>query len=442
MPGKTEYAIVAYDDRGFWLQNSWGPGWGNRGFALVTYDDWLRNGTDVWVARLGVPIILRNPPSPKKQRSSNAKQTSSYLYHDLRPHMVSLDSDGGFSATRTYGTSASAMQTILTEDFTRITQSWQKKRLCLVAPSGLESQDEAIELMADWRPLFLEREIYPLYFLWNRHYQNHLVQLLQAALNKRRPEGINEHEQDFMRDRLDDALEPVVRQNDGAVQWNAVKNQAIQASQSYHGGMRLILQFITDLMAAEPDVELHLIGHSAGSLLLAPLVQLFATEGLIGNAPLAGDVGYGQQNIASCSLWAPASTMTEFYQTYGSAIATNKIDRFSLFTLTDAAEQNDNCANIYHRSLLYLIAHALEEKPRIPFSPTHAEGTAIVGMEKFIRQEVKLQQWIESEKVDWILAPNTRESGTQSHSTARSHQSFLSDNATLNATLARILAAS
>ena len=34
------------------------PKWGYHGFCHVTYDDWLRNGTDVWVGRLGAPVGL------------------------------------------------------------------------------------------------------------------------------------------------------------------------------------------------------------------------------------------------------------------------------------------------------------------------------------------------------------------------------------------------
>ena len=68
--GGHAFAIVAYDERGFWIQNSWNQGWGKGGFALISYDDWLANGTDVWVARLGVPVAL----AEKKQAASS--QTS------------------------------------------------------------------------------------------------------------------------------------------------------------------------------------------------------------------------------------------------------------------------------------------------------------------------------------------------------------------------------
>src|SRR5262245_60101949 len=59
--GGHAFAIVGYDREGFWIQNSWGPTWGDRGLGHVSYDDWLRNGNDVWAARLGVPVKLTQP---------------------------------------------------------------------------------------------------------------------------------------------------------------------------------------------------------------------------------------------------------------------------------------------------------------------------------------------------------------------------------------------
>src|SRR4029079_9384423 len=53
--GGHAFAIVAYDNTGFWIHNSWGTAWGKDGFARITYDDWLTHSTDVWVARLGAP---------------------------------------------------------------------------------------------------------------------------------------------------------------------------------------------------------------------------------------------------------------------------------------------------------------------------------------------------------------------------------------------------
>jgi C1A family cysteine protease len=56
--GGHAFVFVGYDDEGFWLQNSWGKNWGYRGLARLSYDDWLRDGDDVWVCRLGVPVKM------------------------------------------------------------------------------------------------------------------------------------------------------------------------------------------------------------------------------------------------------------------------------------------------------------------------------------------------------------------------------------------------
>jgi len=40
------FAVVGYDSEGFWVQNSWGPDWGNSGLAHWSYKDWDMNIQD------------------------------------------------------------------------------------------------------------------------------------------------------------------------------------------------------------------------------------------------------------------------------------------------------------------------------------------------------------------------------------------------------------
>ena len=44
--GGHAFLLVGYDENGFWIQNSWGNDWANRGFARITYTDWQTNGMD------------------------------------------------------------------------------------------------------------------------------------------------------------------------------------------------------------------------------------------------------------------------------------------------------------------------------------------------------------------------------------------------------------
>lgn len=56
--GGHAVAFVGYTRHDFIVQNSWGRGWGKDGFALLPYEDYLLHATDVWVAQLGVPVVL------------------------------------------------------------------------------------------------------------------------------------------------------------------------------------------------------------------------------------------------------------------------------------------------------------------------------------------------------------------------------------------------
>ena len=55
--GGHAFAIVGYNQLGFFVQNSWGPDWGKDGFAILTYPDWIKHGMDAWVTVLGSPVV-------------------------------------------------------------------------------------------------------------------------------------------------------------------------------------------------------------------------------------------------------------------------------------------------------------------------------------------------------------------------------------------------
>lgn len=433
--GGHAFAIVAFDDRGFWIQNSWGEDWGQGGFALITYDDWLNHGSDVWVARLGAPVILRTPEAVAASQSAIARQSETYAYQDIRSHIISVGNDGLLRESGTYGTSEAEVASIFREDFSRITKDWSKKRILLYAHGGLTSEYSAIQRVADYRTALLESEVYPLAFIWKTDFWTTLTNLLKDAVSRRRPEGFIDESKDFMLDRLDDALEPVTRMLGGNLIWGEMKENALGATGESQGGARIAIKYLVELLSKDASVEIHVAGHSAGAIFHALLIQLLTEQGKITSGPLKGKKGYGLK-VSSCTLWAPACTIELFKQTYMPAIQNGGIGRFAIFTLTDNAEQNDHCASIYHKSLLYLVSNAFEEKSRIPL---FREGEAILGMEKFIRDDQDIMKQIGTKKFQWVLSPNNADTGSPDHSTANSHGDFDDDRATLHATLARIL---
>lgn len=54
--GHHAFVVLGYDEDAFWIQNSWGTGWGDEGLARWRYADWAHNIYDVWVLRLAVPV--------------------------------------------------------------------------------------------------------------------------------------------------------------------------------------------------------------------------------------------------------------------------------------------------------------------------------------------------------------------------------------------------
>lgn len=228
--GGHAFAIVAYDERGFWIQNSWGPDWGRSGFALLSYDDWLENGTDVWVARLGVPVRLRRLESTAAVHARTAAQSTGYSFADLRPHIVSVGNNGVLKAGGDYGNTREELQRVFAEDIPRVTAGWSVPRVLLYAHGGLVGAQAAVQRLAEYRPLLLGGEVYPLAFIWRTDYWTTITNILRDAVSRRKPEGMLDAAKDFMLDRLDDALEPLARALTGKSAWDEMKENALAAS--------------------------------------------------------------------------------------------------------------------------------------------------------------------------------------------------------------------
>jgi hypothetical protein len=421
--GGHAFAVVGYDDQGFWIQNSWGADWGRGGFARLSYDDWLANASDVWVARLGAPVVLTQPLSTAVTHSAAARKSAAYSYADLRPHIVSIGNEGLLRPGGDYGTTADEVEAIFERDVPHTLAEWGTgtRHLLLYAHGGLVGEDTAVQRLADYREAMLAKHVYPLSFIWHSDFWTTAKNILEDAVRRRRPEGILDSTKDFMLDRFDDALEPLARSLGGKSQWSEMKENAMLASTGKQGGARLVSRLVRALTAATTNVKIHLVGHSAGSIFLAPLAQLLAQAGV---------------TIESCTLWAPACTLELFKRYYAPAIGKNSIERFAIFTLTDDVEQDDDCAKIYNKSLLYLVSHALEERARIP---VFRDGMPLLGMERYLRKDADFMKLVESKRIDWVRAPNTARKGSDSHSTARRHGDFDDDGPTLIATLARVL---
>lgn len=420
--GGHAFAIVAYDKKGFWLQNSWGSDWGHHGFAHISYDDWLENGTDVWVARLGVPVELATDRGIATAFSSRNSKSTSYSFQDLRPHIILCGNDGQLNPNGQFGSDRNSVREIFSQHIPGLTKTWSRKRILLYAHGGLVGEDSAVQRIADYRERMLKNEIYPLAFIWKSDLWNTIANLLRDAAKSRKPEGIFDAAKDFMLDRLDDALEPIARLAGGKPLWGEMKENAERATTTRQGAARIAAEYLAQAVASGAIDEIHIAGHSAGSIFLGPLLTHLTSD--------------HQLKIETCTLWAAACTTGFFNQHYTPLIGKPKLGRMALFNLSDRAERDDHCAHVYQKSLLYLVSHAFEEKARVPWiSP---DGTPIAGMEKHALKDPQISARIKSGALEHILAPNHHPEGNENASEARAHGAFDDDENTVQALMARI----
>ena len=207
--------------------------------------------------------------------------------------------------------------------------------------------------------------------------------------------------------------------------WDEMKENALRATTAVrlqrgggmleHGGAAQVARLLDEWRREDPSVEIHVAAHSAGSILMAPLVQLFTRPGQVIGGPAHGMLGMGGRWPAS--LWAPAVDMETFIQAYVPAISSRAVARASLFTLTDSAEQDDHCLRIYNKSLLYLVARAFEQQPRSWIDSRLRQGTPIAGMARFIEAATpgdqawgheRVRELITRGRLSWVQAPNDR----------------------------------
>ena len=438
--GGHAFAIVGYDDGGFWIQNSWGPTWGRGGFGHVTYDDWIEHASDVWVARLGAPVIRAGAKAGKALVSVG--RSAEVRRAELQQHTIAIGNDGRLRNSGEVGNTPEDVERIFAPggDFEQTTRTWTRKRLLLYAHGGLVNEASALQRVGEYRETLLSGEVYPLAFIWKTDFWSTLGNILKDVLGKRRPEGFLDSAKDFLLDRVDQTLEPLAR-GPGKLLWDEMKENAIHSTARTDGGAALVLRLITDLLQRDPSVEIHVAGHSAGSIFLGPLVRAFCAN--------------PQHRVASLTLWAPACTMAFFRECYVPALDAGQVEGFRLFTLKDPAEQDDHCARVYNKSLLYLVANAFEErpgfftKPGLPRNGKPVGGTPLLGMERYIVEATDLfganandivsgnpasfplTRWPDAE---WVRSPNNRAAGDPAAATARRHGDFDDDDAVVRTT--------
>lgn len=275
--GTHAFVLLGYDDKGFILQNSWGPTWGfwngQPGLAHWSYSDWAENIIDTWVLRLAprAPGTLELRARGSDQPAPGRPRRSSIL-----GHVVQTEQDG---ITRSGSLSPGLASLRETAVFlaNRIDLPGKKPRdgtkyadIALFLHDPFLDADEPAQLVKALVEPFKKQKIYPFHIF-------HGLDAAQSFIARM------EHEARTATDRY--RLSPVELtrwlNSRAPAAGRAILDQlaaaAVAAAQPGGAVSEVLSCLMSEILAAGQERRLHLVGLGMGSVIaqaLAPLAPM------------------------------------------------------------------------------------------------------------------------------------------------------------------------
>jgi hypothetical protein len=237
-------------------------------------------------------------------------------------------------------------------------------KLAIYAHGGLNSEIGSIQRIRVLAPYFLANGIYPLFFTWKTGPGETLMSILEDLKHRviagDRSEGWLDRLREAVAEAKDRAIEAVGRQFARGI-WSEMRENAEGGATTDHVldlAARMLRELRDALAKGGRTLEIHLVGHSAGSILLGHLLGRLAGPDLL--------------RTASCELYAAACSSGFAVKHYGAAHQAGvlSLKDLRLHVLTDGNERADGLPtaerDIYGKSLLYLVSRALDDIRKQP----------------------------------------------------------------------------
>lgn len=337
----------------------------------------------------------------------------------LRPHVINLRL-GAFSDGGKFETSLADVQKIFNEHLPAelaLRQSeGQPLRIMFYAHGGLVSEEQGIRPILRRLPFWRQNGIYPIFFCWETGLRETFQDLLQSLIGGQRG---------FISDASDAILEAVAGIG-GRQIWGQMKRVAELAALP-GGGARVVAEFTRDFWTSHhADMELHALGHSAGSIF-----HSYFLPTLIEMKPGAGAPPI---KLETLHYLAPACTTALFESKLMKWIGPGKpIEKHTMYTMNKDLEKADK-AGPYQKSLLYFVSRAFETR----------QPTPILGLEESLREDPVLIRFYGLSRTvpgqAQILFSDTPASAPLDSSTrSHSHGDFDNEVFTMNSVARRVL---
>jgi hypothetical protein len=373
--GAHAFAIVGYTREGFILHNSWDTNWGTGGLAVLTYQDWIDNAMDCWVAQLGVTTDLHTEianSSTLRVKHGRVQLASDETLRnrEIGPFVIDMENNGKLSNTGDFRTQDSDLGSLLNHQLGEARKKWglrdsQPVDVAIYAHGGLTSEKDAANTAGQWIPAMYDRQIFPIFLMWETDLWSTLKNIWTdiQAKQPRTTGGMFDKVKGWWDTRLERLLSVP-----GSQVWGQMKQNADAISSAPEsGGLKLYEASKSSPYFKDPSkIRLHLIGHSAGAIVHSYIVNRL------------------KWNFETVNFMAPAVRSDVFQSQVVPAIRSGKVKRYHQFELTDEIELKDpTCEPIlgYNHSLLYLVSQSFEK----------GQVTPILGMEKFFNSEILSQ---------------------------------------------------
>ncbi|MEM7432767.1 MAG: C1 family peptidase [Pseudomonadota bacterium] len=402
--GGHAFAIVGYNDKGFWVQNSWGERWGNKGVALWLYEDWQKNLSDAWVFRqaLETPQVWHLPT----EGSSDAGRTEGLIKTtpsraEIAGHFVHLD-DGNLHTQGRYWSTIEDVR----ETAELVANSNYYEHLLLYAHGGLNSVKASARRISAMKDTFLDNKIYPYHFMYDTGLLEEIKDVVFGSDQRSKGRVGN----------ITNWTDKLIEQGSqfaGRAIWRQMKKGARRPFNDGRDGTLVLNEFLQAMSNSGKPKHIHLVGHSTGcilhSYLAAALLKLDPTL-----------------RISSASMMAPAGTVDLYQSHFRPLLKTpgsqGGIDRMDIYNLTGRLERDDSVGP-YRKSLLYLVSRSFEDNP-LP--------ARLLGMRKYSKHLASSVSRLNIYYSDGTI------SGSATKTASKTHGGFDNDKYTMNSVLKRV----
>ena len=328
----------------------------------------------------------------------------------LRPHVFDLW-DGKFSTGGIYQTSPADVDRVFDEALPQRLASLPQGQVLpvvLYAHGGLDSESTGLQIATTQVPWWNANGCYPIQFVW----ETGLLESIEKIIGVQR--GLSRDLSDIS----DAIIERAARQLGGPEIWGNMKNAAAAAFEPGAAGTMVVQRLAAFARQNSDRVRLHAVGHSAGAIFHAHMLQRLDAL----DAPA----------LETLQFMAPAITV-DAYLRLADPLVPRRAKQLRVFTMKKDYELRDTVTPLYRKSLLYLIRNALEPQ----------DGEPVLGLEESLRGNATLVDRFglaskPSMTASVIWSVTAEKSGSQA-SASISHGGFDDDVLTMNSVARAIL---